>query len=216
MKEKFEKSALRSSKIRSPSAGQKPVSSRASVLPIFRIGCYPKGLDVSSASGQYRCFHLARMLDQNFENIFFSRTKNLKSDVESLPLLPRRASRVEQLMQIHSFDCSGIRASDGVRFRMPPPSRKLYMASAFLNRRGGGNPIATPFATGKDHSLAYADDELDVSRNGGKAVSTDIGPIRFDRRSPDLDLALHLALDIALTGAGDGHAPVTLMPFWIG
>jgi glycosyltransferase involved in cell wall biosynthesis len=71
-------------KVHFPGATLAPATERASHLPKFRIGWYLKGLDVNSASIRFRCFHFARVLDRDFESVFYSRFEDLKDNAESL------------------------------------------------------------------------------------------------------------------------------------
>ncbi|MCW2338502.1 glycosyltransferase involved in cell wall biosynthesis [Sphingobium sp. B2D3A] len=84
MTTKVEKLASGGLRIQFPGAELLPSRGTTAEKPKFRIGWYLKGSSVSSASIRYRCFHFARVLDQDFENLFFSRYQDLKNDIDDL------------------------------------------------------------------------------------------------------------------------------------
>jgi glycosyltransferase involved in cell wall biosynthesis len=84
MEKKFVKSSPDGLKIHFPGAFLAPPTKRAGEIPRFRIGWYIKGSDLNSASTRYRCFHFVRALYRDFESVFLSNYKDLKSDIHNL------------------------------------------------------------------------------------------------------------------------------------
>lgn len=50
----------------------------------FRLGWYLLVSDVESASVRYRCYHFARLLDREFDNLFFTQSQAVKDSIREL------------------------------------------------------------------------------------------------------------------------------------
>ncbi|MCW2411755.1 MULTISPECIES: glycosyltransferase [unclassified Sphingobium] len=69
--------------VRFPGANLSQIDARSSSRKL-RVGWYIKDSDANSASARYRCFHFARVLEGEFENIFISNFKDMKSGINEL------------------------------------------------------------------------------------------------------------------------------------
>ena len=124
-------------------------------------------------------------------------------------LPPRLATIGERRLDIRVLSQSGEIRGCQASLEISPNEIEPWMLSAYLNRGGGGNPVAAAFARGAGCRLAYAEDELARPEEELRTIPVVWGVLRGSdaivAKAKSQDLPFYY-IDHAYFDRGHGHS----------